>query len=117
LAVGRLHRTKGRIQILYSYGNHLEIKADGPAAEKGPRRPQGRRRAAPEPAATSVPAPTLPAAYAALSVNQRLVLYAPMAFEVLALVARESRNARARVSAARIILAYAAQDVPPVKRA
>jgi hypothetical protein len=109
LAVGRLHRTKGRIQIFYSYGNHLEIKADGPAAEKGPRRPQGRRRTAPEPAATSVPAPTLPAAGGDSSAQERALLLAPFCFEVLANIAKNSRNARARVAAARMILAYANQ--------
>jgi hypothetical protein len=81
--------------------------AQPPKRGRGGRREgAGRPRNPPLPA---IPAPTLPAAYAALSPKEKLALYAPMAFEALALVARESRNARARVSAARIILAYAAQ--------
>jgi hypothetical protein len=93
-----------------------KLTAQPPKRGRGGRR-EGAGRPRNPPLPPVVPAPTLPAAYAALSPKEKLALYAPMAFEALALVACKSRNARARVSAARIILAYAAQDVPPVKRA
>ena len=82
--------------------------AQPPKRGRGGRR-EGAGRPRNPPLPPVVPAPTLPAAYDALSAEEMLAPLVPFAFDALALVARESRNARARVSAARIILAYAAQ--------
>jgi hypothetical protein len=80
----------------------------------GRREGAGRPRNPPLP---DVPLPELPPAGASTSAQERALLLAPFCFEVLANIAKNSRNARTRVSAARIILAMRRRTFPPVKQA